>query len=125
MPSTQGAHLFKKGNKIATGRPKGLPNQVTMDVRTRYKEFVEGNLDKVDSWMQRVAESDPDKALEFMIKFSEYFIPKMQRVEMTGKDGDNLTINVVAFSDHKKNVALPLMVASKNGNNSAPQLPTS
>jgi hypothetical protein len=79
-----------KGHKKEGGRKKGTPNRMTYDVRTKYKEFVEGNIDNLNTWMDRVARNDPDKALDFMLKFSEYFIPKLQRTELTGEDGEDI-----------------------------------
>jgi hypothetical protein len=81
---------FQKGHQKVGGKQKGTPNKITNDVRQRYKDFVEGNLDNLDTWLDRVATTDPDKALDFMLKFSEYFIPKLQRTELTGQDGQNL-----------------------------------
>jgi len=41
-------------------------------------------------WLADIAADNPEKAFELMIKLSEYVIPKMQRTEVTGKDGADL-----------------------------------
>jgi hypothetical protein len=41
-------------------------------------------------WLEKVAEDDPNKALDMMLKLSEYFIPKLARQELTGPDGKDL-----------------------------------
>lgn len=93
-----------KGHKKEGGRKPGTPNKVTQDVRQRYKDFVEGNLGNLDRWLERVATSDPDKALDFMLKFSEYFIPKLQRTELTGEGGEEIK-QTVTFVIKKNDTA--------------------
>ena len=70
------------------GRKKGAPNKVTTDTRKAYQDFVEGNIENLNLWMSEL--SEPDKKLDFMLKFSEYFIPRLARTELTGKDGKDL-----------------------------------
>lgn len=83
-----------KGKKIA-GRKAGVPNKITGEVREAYKSFVENNIPNLELWMQRVAIKEPDKALDFMLKFSEYFIPKLNRTELTGKDEGSILVDWV------------------------------
>jgi len=49
--------------------------------------------DNVGLWLQQVAEghgevkADPGKALDLVAKLAEYAAPKLNRTELTGKDG--------------------------------------
>ena len=72
------------------GRPKGATNKVTRDIRSAYQQLVEFNLENMSTWLADIAADNPEKAFELMIKLSEYVIPKMQRTEVTGKDGADL-----------------------------------
>lgn len=72
------------------GRPKGATNKVTRDIRSAYQQLVEFNLENMSLWLADIAADNPEKAFELMIKLSEYVIPKMQRTEVTGKDGADL-----------------------------------
>jgi len=72
------------------GRPKGASNKVTRDIRSAYQQLVEFNLENMSTWLAHIAADNPEKAFELMIKLSEYVIPKMQRTEVTGKDGKDL-----------------------------------
>ena len=72
------------------GRPKGATNKVTRDIRSAYQQLVEFNLENMSLWLAAIAADNPEKAFELMIKLSEYVIPKMQRTEVTGKDGADL-----------------------------------
>lgn len=75
---------FKKGDPrpANAGKKKGDTNKVTKDIKQSFKDLVEGNLDNITMWMERVAEKNPDKALEFMHKFSQFNVPLLNRTEM-------------------------------------------
>jgi hypothetical protein len=81
---------FTKGNSYGRGRGKGTPNKTTAEIREAYQKLVDDNLDNMKVWLERVAEDDPNKALDMMLKLSEYFIPKLARQELTGPDGKDL-----------------------------------
>lgn len=77
---------FAPGNNMG-GRKKGQPNKTTKEVREAYQAFVEGQMGNVESWFERVAKDKPDRALDLMLQFSEYFIPKLaRRVDEDGND---------------------------------------
>jgi|TARA_R100001530_G_C4308327_1_gene152338 hypothetical protein len=97
------------------GRKKGVPNAVTQDTRIAYRNFVEGRLDSLNEWMDRVAKKDPDKALDFMLKFSEYFIPKLARTEIANEDGKEFVINIVNYANTKKLCAEAVSVTVDEG----------
>lgn len=83
--------LFQKGNP---GRPKGAVNRTTKEIRTAYQNLVEMNLDNMTLWLTQVAAEDPNKAMDLMLRLSEYIIPKLARQEITGKDGQELFHNI-------------------------------
>jgi hypothetical protein len=74
---------IKKGEvRNPRGRGKGTPNRTTSEIRD--------NISNMNKWLEEVAEDDPNKALDMMLKLSEYFIPKLARQELTGADGKDL-----------------------------------
>lgn len=82
---------IKKGEvRNPKGRGKGVPNKSTAQIREAYQKLVDDNLDNMKVWLEKVAEDDPNKALDMMLKLSEYFIPKLARQELTGADGKDL-----------------------------------
>ena len=89
-------HKVEKENGFGKGRPKGSVNKSTKVVREAIAELLSRNSQYMDRWLQRVAEGDevlgmkpdPYKALDIMLKMSEYHIPKLARTEVTGKDGE-------------------------------------
>lgn len=103
-------HEFQAGNTTSKrgGRPKGIPNKATTDIREAFKRLIELNIPKFERWLTAVAEGetaeirddkgkvvkvvvlrrpDPAKALELMHNLAEYNIPKLARTELTGQNG--------------------------------------
>jgi hypothetical protein len=68
------------------GRPAGIPNKVTTDIREAYKQLIEKNLDNLTGWLEKVAEKDPEKAIRIVNDLSEYIIPKLSRTDITSGD---------------------------------------
>jgi len=86
---------FKKGEVTnPKGRPKGKPNKTTAEIREAYQKLVEDNLTNMTEWLTQVAADNPEKAMELMLKLSEYMIPKLARQEVTGADGADLFKNI-------------------------------
>lgn len=86
---------FKKGEVTnPKGRPKGKPNKTTAEIREAYQKLVEDNLANMTKWLGEVAMENPEKAMDLMLKLSEYMIPKLARQEVTGADGADLFKNI-------------------------------
>jgi len=85
---------FEPGNPGGPGRPPGSPNKSTKEIRQAYQNLVEMNLENMTSWLASVAAEDPEKAMDLMLKLSEYIIPKLARQEVVGNDGSDLFKNV-------------------------------
>jgi hypothetical protein len=81
-----------RGN--ANGRPKGAKNKSTEAIRQAYQKLTEDNLENMSLWLAQIAADNPEKALDMMIKLSEYVIPKLARTEVTGQDGEDLFKNI-------------------------------
>lgn len=75
------------------GRPKGVPNKSTTKAREAIAMFVEGNVDRLQSWLDAIAEKDPKLAYDCFMNTVEYHIPKLARQELTGADGKDLQIS--------------------------------
>ena len=86
---------FKKGQSgNPEGRKPGTPNKTTKEVREAYQRLTEANLDNMSIWLSQIAGEDPAKAMDLMLRLSEYIIPKLARQEMVGNDGEDLFKNV-------------------------------
>ena len=78
---------FTNGGKPGPGRPKGLPNKATQQAREAIARFVDGNAHRLQEWLDRIADEDPEKAFSLFQSVIEYHVPKLARQEITGKDG--------------------------------------
>jgi len=86
--------MFQKGGTPGPGRPKGSPNRSAKELREAYKNLVDNNIDNMTQWLEQVAAESPEKAMDMMLKLSEYVLPKMSRQEITGRDGEDLFTNI-------------------------------
>ena len=86
---------FKEGQSgNPKGRTKGKPNKTTAEIREAYQKLVEDNLTNMTEWLTQVAADNPERAMDLMLKLSEYMIPKLARQEVTGADGADLFKNI-------------------------------
>lgn len=74
---------FKKGlSGNPEGRPSGAKDKVQSDIKQAYQSLVEGNLTNIETWLSKVAAKDPAKALDFMLRLSEFILPKIKSVQL-------------------------------------------
>lgn len=72
------------------GRPKGIPNKATSQAREAIAMFVDNNAHRLQEWLDRIAEEDPEKAFSLFQSVIEYHIPKLARTEVNGEINHNL-----------------------------------
>jgi hypothetical protein len=74
-----------KGIKTG-GRTTGTPNKVSKDVREAYQALIESNLENMNSWLTEVSKENPAKALELMIRLSDFVLPKLKQIELNDNE---------------------------------------
>jgi hypothetical protein len=70
------------GARPGAGRPKGKPNRVTADARAVLQAVFEEQAPLVSGWFASVAQEDPGRALDALLRLAEYHIPKLGRLEL-------------------------------------------
>lgn len=90
---------FTKGHKKAGGKKAGTPNKTTGEARQAIAIFVDGNVDRLNGWLDQIAVQNPLAAFNAFMSVVEYHIPKLQRQEVTGKDGEAIEIKNVSEND--------------------------
>ncbi len=94
---------FEKGNKHAGSR-KGVPNKATQEIRNAFEKLMTDNLDNMKVWLTDVADEDPERALNIMVKMAEFIVPKLQRTELKAEVTDkSVTINLIPKSIEQNN----------------------
>jgi hypothetical protein len=82
------------------GRPAGVPNRATTQVREAFAALVEGNQSRLQEWLDRVAAENPKNALDMYLRLAEFVLPKPQRVDLYKQaSGEPIVVNVVRFSE--------------------------
>lgn len=80
------------------GRPKGTVNKSTEQIRNFYQSFLETNMTKIQQLFDEVAAENPSKAIELILKTSEFVLPKMKAIEVSGMETpepQTLTIKII------------------------------
>lgn len=94
----KGVKGFVKGmpRPAKAGRKPGVPNKDHADVRATIALIAERKVLELETWLNRVAKRDPDKAMRLYLQMCEFHIPKLQRTEVTGLDGAALSVELSA-----------------------------
>jgi hypothetical protein len=79
----------KTGMKYG-GRKKGTANKATVRLREAFRELLEGNMGRLQELLDKVAEKNPQKALELMLKLSEFALPKLRAIEVNNESEEAL-----------------------------------
>lgn len=64
------------------GRPPGSQNKATREFRETVTRLLESNAENVALWLEQVAATDPDKALQRLAQLAEFAAPKLSRSEI-------------------------------------------
>tara|TARA_R110000824_G_scaffold380565_1_gene572999 strand:+ start:1487 stop:1813 length:327 start_codon:yes stop_codon:yes gene_type:complete len=91
--------MFEKGKDKTGGRTKGTQNVKTKSIRDSYQKFIENNVEKFEEWLDRVAETNPAKAIELVSNLSDYVLPKLARTEIVGDEEQPLSIDLTKIDD--------------------------
>lgn len=78
---------------------QGSGNKNLEPIRTAFRQFVEKNLDKVQANFDNLTDKEQ---LNFIMDISEYCIPKLQRMELTGEDGSPVKVQYYLLPDGTK-----------------------
>jgi hypothetical protein len=78
----------RKPPNAGKGREKGVPNKATANAREAIARFVDGNAERLQGWLDEIAEAQGAKAAyDCFMDVLEYHVPKLARTELTGQNG--------------------------------------
>jgi hypothetical protein len=63
------------------GRPPGSKNRSTSEAREAIAMFVNDNAERLQGWLDKIAEDNPRDAFDRFMAVVEYHIPKLARSE--------------------------------------------
>ena len=73
---------FQKGNKLATGRPKGALNRSTEMMKLSLARATNKVMDNLPALMEDMMKKDPKGAVDITLKMLEFHLPKQSRMEL-------------------------------------------
>lgn len=68
----------KEAGKISK---RGSDSQLK-ELREVYSKILDENTDNIQTWLKEVAETDPAKALDLLLKIGSFVIPKPRTIEL-------------------------------------------
>ena len=71
---------FEKGHKMATGRPKGVPNKATTEIRDKLRDAISGEMKDIKKTLTDIKKDNPAQYLTLLEKFMGYIIPKKKDI---------------------------------------------
>ena len=82
--------------KTGGGSRKGIPNKATKNAREAIARFIDGNADRLQGWLDEIAEQEGAKAaFACFSDLLEYHVPKLSRAEHVGDGGGPLVVEIV------------------------------
>lgn len=81
------------------GRRAGIPNKATTQAREAIALFVEGNVDRLNGWLDAIALDSPKDAFDRFMSVVEYHVPKLQRMELANPHGETFDVRNISESD--------------------------
>lgn len=96
--------MARGAKKGEVRNPKGrgnTPNKATQNAREAIAAFVDGNVNRLESWLDKIAEESPKDAFNCFMSVVEYHIPKLQRTALTNGEGNDIVF-VPAFGRNEK-----------------------
>ena len=78
---------FAEGNE---GRPKGIPNKTTTEIKEAFQMLLEDNLPTLQ---RDISSLEPKQRVKFMLELANFIIPKMKSVDLKSIDTEVITID--------------------------------
>jgi hypothetical protein len=116
-----------KGKKTG-GRTLGTPNKATSRAREAIALLVEGNIERLQGWLDEIAEGrkgkdgafiippNPTKAFELLQSLLEYHVPKLSRAEMTVQDAGPIETTRISDLELARRILFDLHEAERAAN---------
>jgi hypothetical protein len=71
----------KGGRQEGAGRPAGVPNKTTIEFKEAVNNLINFATPKMVDWLEKIAEENPDKALDHVYKFAQFGYPLLNRTD--------------------------------------------
>lgn len=72
------------------GRPKGIPNRTTAEVRGMLEKILFGQIENIGEALETVRQADPPKYLEMCSKLFAFVLPKRTEIDLNAQAEINI-----------------------------------
>lgn len=86
-----------KGNKFATGRPKGKQNAITIEFKEAVNNLIDFATPQMVDWLAEI--EDPSKRLDHIYKFAQFGYPLLSRAEQNVNHKGQINIVAGRYDD--------------------------
>lgn len=76
---------FEKGNTMGKGRPKGVPNKTTQQIKDMIVSLVGTQMEKWPTELEKMMKRDPAEAMRITGKLIDYVLPKQTKIDLEGE----------------------------------------
>ena len=76
--------------KKNSGRPKGIPNKTTTEIKEAFQMLLEDNLPTLQRDISSLA---PNERVKFMLELASFIIPKMKSVDLKADKTETILID--------------------------------
>ena len=98
----------KETGKQAGKKSKRGTDTQLRELRSIYADLLQSNTDKIQVWFDKVAKDEPVKALDLMLKFSSFIIPKPRSIEVNIKEDEIKQTDYSKWSDEDLHTMIEL-----------------
>jgi hypothetical protein len=95
--------MFKKGNQLGKGRPKGTQNKTSMEAKSIINRIVDKSLEWAEEDIEKLRKKDPIRAFELAMKLMDYAYPKLKSIEMKAEVSNKIEQIVVNINKSASN----------------------
>lgn len=73
----------ESGNK--NGRPKGVPNKTTTELKETINKIVSLSLENYLEDLEKIRKNNPEKAIQLSKDLIDYILPKQSKLDLSGE----------------------------------------
>ncbi|MDR3706384.1 MAG: hypothetical protein P4L28_10810 [Paludibacteraceae bacterium] len=92
------------------GRPKGSPNRSTTEIKELFSHLLDSNINRIQVDLDSLEAKD---RLNFLLKLSEYVLPKMQSIAFNPEKPSYLSFESLSDEELDKRIAAANRIINK------------